>query len=76
MQRWVDVGLTDLVKGTYVDNYAETLDSNLADVMLAEFSYAGLFEPAKGAGTYWFDGGVIWNSDIISGIVECSKKVK
>jgi hypothetical protein len=46
MKRFVDVGLTDVNKGTYVDEYGSNLDSNLVDILFAEFSFAGFFAPA------------------------------
>lgn len=68
MQRLVDVGLTNVQDGTYVDMLSETLNSNLKDVIKGEFSYAGFFPPAESMGTSWFDGGAVWQTDIISAI--------
>jgi hypothetical protein len=70
MQRYVDVGLTNVLTGAYVDNI-ETLDSNLQDVMFASFSYAGFFPPAESMGQTWFDGSVIWDLDIFSAVNKC-----
>lgn len=38
MQRFIDVGLTDLLAGTYNDEYKSDLDANLKDILFAEFS--------------------------------------
>lgn len=70
MQRFADVGLTDAINGTFVDNI-ETLDTNLVDVMFASFSYAGFFPPAESMGHTWFDGSVIWSIDIFSAVNKC-----
>lgn len=70
MQRFVDVGLTDVLTGAFVDN-TSTLDSNLQDVMFASFSYAGFFPPAESMGSTWFDGSVIWDLDIFSAVNKC-----
>ena len=70
MQKFVDVGITDVLKGTFVDN-TETLDSNLLDVISASFAYAGFFPPAESMGGTWFDGSVIWDIDIFSTVNKC-----
>jgi predicted acylesterase/phospholipase RssA len=70
MQRFTDVGITDVVNGVYVDNI-ETLDTNLVDVMFASFSYAGFFPPAESMGGTWFDGAVIWDVDVFSAVNKC-----
>lgn len=56
MQRYVDVGLTDLLNGTYSDQYASALSEELVQVIFAEFSYAGIFEPAVVLDSAFFDG--------------------
>ena len=70
MQRFVDVGLTNVLTGAFHDNTA-TLDTNLADVMFASFSYAGFFPPAESMDGVWFDGSVIWDLDIFSAVNKC-----
>lgn len=70
MQRFVDVGITDLLTGAFTDNTA-TLDTNLVDVMFASFSYAGFFPPAQSMGGTWMDGSVIWDLDIFSAVNKC-----
>lgn len=70
MQRFVDVGITNLLTGAFTDNTA-TLDSNLQDVMFASFSYAGFFPPAQSMGGTWMDGSVIWDLDIFSAVNKC-----
>ena len=75
MQRFTDVGLTDVISGAYVDNI-ETLDTNLIDVMFASFSYAGFFPPAESMGKTWFDGSVIWDLDAFSAINKCMETHK
>ena len=75
MQRFTDVGLTDVISGAYVDNI-KTLDTNLVDVMFASFSYAGFFPPAESMGHTWFDGSVIWDLDIFSAVNKCMETHK
>lgn len=70
MQRFVDIGITNLLTGAFTDNTA-TLDSNLQDVMFASFSYAGFFPPAQSMGGTWMDGSVIWDLDIFSAVNKC-----
>ena len=70
-QRFVDVGLTDVLKGTYKDNLAADIDANLQDIMFASFSYAGFFPPAESMGSSWFDGSTIWDLDIFSAVNKC-----
>lgn len=70
MQRFVDVGLTDVLSGAFQDN-TDTLNTNLQDVMFASFAYAGFFPPAESMGSTWFDGSVIWDLDIFSAVNKC-----
>lgn len=70
MQRFTDVGITDVQNGVFVDNI-DTLDTNLVDVMFASFSYAGFFPPAESMGGTWFDGSVIWDLDVFSAVNKC-----
>ena len=70
MQRFVDVGITDLENGIYVDN-TDTLDTNLLDVMSASFAYAGFFPPAESMGGTWYDGSVIRELDVFSAVNKC-----
>jgi predicted acylesterase/phospholipase RssA len=72
MQRFVNVGLTDVLSGAFVDNISGgTLDTNLEDVLYASFSYAGFFPPAESMGHTWFDGSVIWDLDVFSAVNKC-----
>ena len=70
MQKFVDVGITDLEHGVYVDN-TDTLDTDLLDVIAASFAYAGFFPPAESMGGTWYDGSVIWELDIFSAVNKC-----
>lgn len=70
MQRFADVGITNVLTGAFKDNTA-TLDTNLVDVMFASFSYAGFFPPAESMDGVWFDGSVIWDLDIFSAVNKC-----
>lgn len=71
MQRFVDVGITDVLTGTYKDILADDLNLNLIDIMFASFSYAGFFPPSESMGSSWFDGSVIWDLDIFSAVNKC-----
>lgn len=71
MQRFVDVGLTNVLTGKYEDMLAANLDSNLQDIMFASFSYAGFFPPAQSMDKTWFDGTTIYDIDVYSVVTEC-----
>lgn len=73
MQRSVDIGITDVLNGQYVDFTDANLESNLQDAMFASFSYAGFFPPSESMSADWFDGSVIWDIDIFSAVNECLK---
>lgn len=71
-QRWIDVGLTDVLKGTYNEFKQEDLTGdNLYNVMFAQFAEAGIFPPAEFNNTSWFDGATIWDLDIFSVVNQC-----
>lgn len=59
MQRYIDVGITDLLKGTYKDEHEEVMNAALVDVLYASFSWAGIFEPAPVLNSKYFDGSVV-----------------
>lgn len=70
--RWIDVGLTDVLKGTYVDfNESSLTGDNLYQVMYAQFANAGVFPPVKYNNTDYFDGSTIWDLDIFSVVNQC-----
>jgi predicted acylesterase/phospholipase RssA len=72
MQRFTNVGITNVLTGAFVDNTSGgTLDTNLEDVLYASFSYAGFFPPAESMGGTWFDGSVIWDLDVFSAVNKC-----
>lgn len=72
MQRYVNVGLTDVNSGKYVENTSgHNMDTHLQDVLFASFAYAGFFPPAESMDTYWFDGSVVWDVDIFSAVNKC-----
>jgi predicted acylesterase/phospholipase RssA len=72
MQRYTNVGITNVLTGAFVDNTSGgTLDTNLEDVLYASFSYAGFFPPAESMGGTWFDGSVIWDLDVFSAVNKC-----
>jgi hypothetical protein len=71
-QRFVDVGLTDVLTGQYQDFYAgDLVGSELAQVMLGSFDYAGFFAPEAALGAEWFDGSTVWDIDIFSAVNKC-----
>jgi len=70
--RWIDVGLTDVLKGTYVDYQEAALNGdNLYNVMYAQFAQAGVFPPVEFNNTDYFDGSTIWDLDIFSVVNQC-----
>jgi hypothetical protein len=71
-QRFIDVGLTNILTGTYQDFYASDLTgSEFIDVMFGSFAYAGFFAPEEALGTDWFDGSTIWDLDVFSAVNKC-----
>ena len=71
-QRWIDIGITDVLKGTYKDMHSEDLTGDdFYNVMYAEFAYAGFFPPVNAMGSEWFDGSTIWDLDIFSAVNKC-----
>ena len=70
--RWIDIGLTDVLKGTYVDFEEEDLSGdNLYNVLFAQFASAGIFPPVEYNNTDYFDGSTIWDLDIFSVVNKC-----
>ena len=71
-KRWLDIGITDVLKGTYKDMHSEDLTGDqFYNVMYAEFAYAGFFPPVNAMGSEWFDGSTIWDLDIFSAVNKC-----
>lgn len=72
-KRYIDIGITDVLKGTYKDMLSEDLmDSDtFYNTMYAEFAFAGFFPPVDAMGSEWFDGSTIWDLDIFSAVNKC-----
>ena len=70
MQRYVDIGITNILTGVFDEN-TDSLNTNLQDVIFASFSYPGFFPPAESMGSSYFDGSVIWEFDIFSAVNKC-----
>ena len=71
-QRFVDVGLTNVLDGTYKDFFAADLTgTELIQVMFGSFAYAGFFAPEAAMGADWFDGSTIWDLDVFSAVNKC-----
>ena len=71
-KRWLDIGITDVLKGTYKDMHSEDLTGDdFYNTMYAEFAYAGFFPPVDAMGSEWFDGSTIWDLDIFSAVNKC-----
>lgn len=72
VNRWIDIGLTDVLKGTYVDfQEAGLTGDDLYQVMYAQFAQAGVFPPVEYNNTDYFDGSTIWDLDIFSVVNQC-----
>jgi len=72
--RWIDVGLTDVLKGKYVDFTEDGLTGDeLTNVLYAQFAQAGFFPPAAFDNSDWFDGSTIWDLDIFSVVNKCQE---
>ena len=72
-QRWVDIGLTDVLAGTYVDYLESDLEGtdSLENVLYANFAQAGIFPPVAYNNTEYLQGSTIWDLDIFSVVNEC-----
>jgi hypothetical protein len=72
-QRWIDIGLTDVLSGTYVDYLESDLEGtdSLENVLYANFAQAGIFPPVAYNDTEYFQGSTIWDLDIFSVVNEC-----
>lgn len=71
-QRFIDIGLTNILTGMYTDFQAGDLTGQeLVDVMLGSFDYAGFFAPEAGLGSNWTDGSTIMDLDIFPAVNAC-----
>lgn len=70
MQRYVDVGITNILTGNFDEN-TTNLNTNLQDVIFASFAKPGYFPPAETMGSSFFDGSVIYDLDIFSAVNKC-----
>ena len=76
MHRNVDIGITDVIDGSYKD-FSEkniTEGQNLVDALYASMSFAGFFPPAEVLGSAYFDGSAVWDIDIFSAVNRCTEK--
>lgn len=73
--RWIDVGLTDVLKGTYTDFFEGNMltGDNLYEVMFAQFAQAGVFPPVAFNDTDYYDGSTIWDLDVFSVVNKCQE---
>ena len=74
IHRKLDVGIVDVVDGTYKDFSDANITSGttLADAMYASMSIAGFFPPADVLGSSFFDGSAVWDIDVFSAINRCT----
>lgn len=74
MQRKVDIGIVDVIDGTYkgFSDRNITSGANLVDALYASMSFAGFFPPADVLGSSFFDGSAVWDIDIFSAINRCT----
>jgi len=71
-QRFIDIGLTDVLSGTYVDYLQDQLTGDaLNEVMYAQFAQAGMFPPVEYNNTEYFSGSTIWDLDVFSVVNQC-----
>ena len=74
MHRNVDIGIVDVIDGTYKGFSDKNITSgaNLVDALYASMSFAGFFPPAEVLGSSYFDGSAVWDIDIFSAINRCT----
>lgn len=74
MHRKLDLGIVDVLDGSYKDfsDLNVTQGENLVDAMYASMSFAGFFPPADVLGSSYFDGSAVWDIDIFSAINRCT----
>lgn len=72
----MDIGITDVVDGSYKDFSAANITSgaNLVDALYASLSVAGFFPPADVLNSYYFDGSAVWDIDIFTAVNRCKEK--
>jgi len=68
MQRYVNVGLANVLTGEWTDF---NLTTDFMTIMEGSFSYAGFFPPLEAMGSDWFDGSTIWDLDAFSAVNKC-----
>lgn len=70
MNRAVNIGIVDVLDGSYKDFSDKNITSgaNLVDALYASMSFAGFFPPADVLGSAFFDGSAVWDIDIFSAI--------
>lgn len=75
MQRFINVCLTDVLKGVDHDLRQSDLSNkdNLIEALYASFAWAGYFPPVSAFGSDFFDGSSIMDLDAFSPIAECLK---
>jgi predicted patatin/cPLA2 family phospholipase len=71
MQRYVNVGLADVLTGEWTDF---DLTTDFLTIMEGSFSYAGFFPPLEAMETSWFDGSTIWDIDVFSAVNKCKEE--
>jgi hypothetical protein len=71
MQRFVNVGLANVLTGVWTDF---DLTKDFITVMQGSFAYAGMFAPMKAMNSEWFAGSTIWDLDAFSAVNKCLSK--
>jgi len=68
LQRFVNVGLANVLTGVWTDF---DLSTDFMNVMKGSFAYAGMFAPMKAMNSEWFAGSAIWDLDAFSAVNKC-----
>ena len=73
IKRKFNMGIVDLVKGSYMNfNEANITDNgNMVHALYASFSKPGYFPPVEAFGSRWFSGDAIYDLDLYSIINDC-----
>ena len=73
-KRMLDIGITKVEDGDYVDYTDKNLDDkSLPEALYASMSTAGFFPPADVLGGHYFDGSAVYDLDIFKAVNRCKE---
>lgn len=70
-QRKLNIGISNVVNGTFVSFNDNFKTRDLLHVLKASISYPGVFSPYEAWDSTWFSGSAIWGIDVSAPILRC-----